>query len=428
MTATVGSPADEVAAAVDEQVLVGLVLEAVRIPSVTPHETAFAEWAANRMEEGPWDRVRLVEAEPGRPNVYAEAGASGGRSLVLAGHLDTVHAEDWVREWSGTERADPFAGHIVDGEIWARGATDQKAGVCSIIEAARAVDRAGYRLAGPLTGLLVCDEESGQPGSGLSVGMRAAVPHLFAGPDQPPDFAIYTEPTTGAIYTAQMGFLIADITLAGRSAYFGTPELGVDALRAGHSLLSRLWDRDETLRRGAAHDLLGERFLLVTSVESGGNIAVPGEFRLSLIQKLLPGDDLDEEADALRGIAAEVSDDHGVSAEVVFSAPRDHPVGGTPDEVGDDHPGVLALMESIEHTTGTRPRIEGAPYWSEKPLLRAAGIPGVYFAPGDIATCHTPFERLPIQELISATRTLAHFVASWCGVEQARRGRPEEEQ
>ena len=428
MSSPAGSPADEVAAAVDEEGLVRLVLEAVRIPSITPDETAFAVWARNRMEEGSWDRVRLVEAEPGRPNVYAEAGRTGGRSLVLAGHLDTVHVDDWVGEWGGTERADPFAGHIVDGEIWARGVTDQKAGICSIIEAVRAVDRAGYRLAGPLTGLLVCDEESGQPGSGLSVGMRAAVSHLFGDPVRVPDFAIYTEPTTGAVYTAQMGFLIADITLAGRSAYFGTPEMGVDALRAGHSLLSRLWDHDENLRKGAAHDLLGERFLLVTSVGSGGNIAVPGTFRLSLIQKLLPGDDLDDAAGALRGIAAKVSADHGVSAEVVFSAPRDHRVGGTPDEVPADHPGVRALMESIEHTTGTSARIEGAPYWSEKPLLRAAGIPGVYFSPGDIANCHTPFERLPIQELVSATRTLAHFVASWCGVEQAGRGRPEEEQ
>ncbi len=428
MTASVRSPADEIAAAVDEEELVGLVLEAVRIPSVTPHETAFAEWAGSRMEEGPWDRVRLVEAEPGRPNVYAELGQAEGRSLVLAGHLDTVHADDWVREWSGTDRADPFAGKIIDGEIWARGVTDQKAGVCSIIEVARAVDRAGYRLAGPLTGLLVCDEESGQPGSGLSVGMRAAVSHLFNGSGRAPDFAIYTEPTTGAIYTAQMGFLIADVTLSGKSAYFGTPELGVDALRAGHALLSELWDRNETLRTGEAHELLGERFLLVTHAESGGNIAVPGEFRLSLIQKLLPGDDLNHHADALRDIAANVADGHGVSADVVFSAPRDHGVGGTPDEVPPDHPGVRSLMDSIEHTTGGRARIEGAPYWSEKPLLRAAGIPGVYFAPGDIATCHTPFERLPIQELISATRTLAHFVASWCGVEQAARGRPEEEQ
>lgn len=428
MRTMVRSPAEVIAAAVDEEKLVGSVLEAVRIPSVTPHETAFAGWVRDQLGDGPWNSVRLVEAEPGRPNVYAEAGRARGRSLVLAGHLDTVHADDWVREWSGTNRADPFSGTIVDGEIWARGVTDQKAGVCSIIEAVRAVDRAGYRLAGPLTALLVCDEESGQPGSGLSIGMRAAVSHLFDGPDQAPDFAIYTEPTTGAVYTAQMGFLIADITLAGRSAYFGTPELGVDALRAGHSLLTELWDRNEALRRGAGHDLLGGRFLLVTSVESGGNIAVPGDFRLSLIQKLLPGDDLDRQADALRDVAAKVADDHGVSAQVVFSAPRDHRVGGTPDEVPADHPGVRALMESIEHITGRRARIEGAPYWSEKPLLRAAGIPGVYFAPGDIATCHTPFERLPIQELISATRTLAHFVASWCGVEQAGRGRPEEEQ
>ena len=113
--------------------------------------------------------------------------------------------DDWDREWAGTDRADPFAGHVVDGEIWARGATDQKAGVCSIIEAVRAVDRAGYRLAGPLTGVLVCDEESGQPGSGLSVGMRAAVSHLFDSPGPVPEFAIYTEPTTGAIYTRPDG-------------------------------------------------------------------------------------------------------------------------------------------------------------------------------------------------------------------------------
>ena len=173
-----------------------------------------------------------------------------------------------------------------------------------------------------MIGLFVCDEESGQPGSGLSLGMRAAVAELFEGAEQLPAFAVYTEPTTGAIYTAQMGFLIADITLVGRSAYFGTPHLGVDALRAGHALLSALWEYDETLRTGEAHRLLGERFLLVTRVGSGGNIAVPGRFELSLIQKLLPGDDLDAAARALREVTGRVCEESGVSAEVVFSAPR----------------------------------------------------------------------------------------------------------
>ena len=414
--------ADRVADAVDREALVRLVLEAVRIPSVTPHEVAFAGWVSEQLATGTWNGVRLEEAEPGRPNVYAATGGSAGRSLVLAGHLDTVHADDWIREWAGSDRADPFAGHVVEGEIWARGVTDQKAGICSIIEAVRAVGRAGYRLAGPLTGLFVCDEESGQPGSGLSIGMRAAVSHLFSDPGRVPDFAIYTEPTTGAVYTAQMGFLIADVTLSGRSAYFGTPELGIDALRAGHYLLSELWDHDETLRAGTPHTLLDHRFLLVTGLEAGGNIAVPGEFRLSLIQKLLPGDDLDRQADLLRRIVETVSENHGLTADVAFSAPRDHRVGGTPDEVAPDHPGVSELVNSIERTTGRPARIEGAPYWSEKPLLRAAGIPGVYFAAGDIANCHTPFERLPIEELVSATRSLAHFVVSWCGVEEAGKG------
>ncbi len=416
------SAPDRVAEAVDQQGLVGLVLEAVRIPSITPHEADFAGWVGKQLAAESWRNVRVEEVEPGRPNVYAKAGGSAGRSLVLAGHLDTVHADDWIREWAGSDQADPFAGHITEGEIRARGVTDQKAGICSIIEVVRAVGRAGYRLAGPLAGVFVCDEESGQPGSGLSIGMRAAASQLFPDPARTPDFAIYTEPTTGAIYTAQMGFLIADITLSGKSAYFGTPEQGIDALRAGHSLLAKLWTHDEELRAAPPHNLLGRRFLLVTGVQSGGNIAVPGDFRLSLIQKALPGDDLDLQADILRRITTKVSDHHGVSADVAFTAPRDHRVGGTPDEVSPDHPGVSELMKSIERTTGERARIEGAPYWSEKPLLRAAGIPGVYFAAGDIANCHTPFERLSIEELTSATRALAHFVASWCGVEETEKG------
>lgn len=413
--------ATTVAAAVDEGALVKLAREAVGIPSVTPHEADFAEWVKTRLEEGGWNEVSLFEAEPGRPNVLAVGGDrhGGGRSLMLAGHLDTVHADDWTREWAGTDRADPFVAHVIDGEMWARGVTDQKGGICSVIEAVRAVHRAGFRPQGEVTGLFVCDEESGQPGSGLSVGMRAAVRELWGGGREAPDFAIYTEPTTGAIYTAQMGFLIADITLAGRSAYFGTPELGVDALAAGHALLSALWSYNETLGEGEAHPLLGERFLLVTGVESGGNIAVPGDFRLSLIQKLLPGDDLDAAALALREITGGISEQFGVTGEVAFSAPRDHPVGGTPDEIPADHPAVCELAGAIRRTTGQSARIRGAPYWSEKPLLRAAGIPGVYFAAGDIATCHTPFERLPIDHFVSATRTLAYFIAAWCGVEEA---------
>ena len=409
-------PAAIVADAIDAQSLVDLVVAAVGVPSVTPDEAPFARWVRDELARGGWDEIELRDAEPGRPNVYAASGAGDGRSLVLAGHLDTVHGDDWAAHWEGTDRADPFAARLVDGEIWGRGAADLKGGICTIIEVLRAVRRAGFRLRGRVDGLFVCDEESGQPGCGLSAGMRAAVRDRFADAGETPDFAIYAEPTNAAVYTAQMGFLIAEITLTGRSAYFGTPEQGVDALRAGHALLAALWEHDRALRAGDAHDLLGGRFLLVTHVRAGESIAVPERFELSLIRKLLPGDDLDRAAEALRGIAARTACEFGVAQDVRFTAPRDHPVGGTPDEVPADHPGVAALARSIRATTGTDARIEGAPYWSEKPLLHAVGIPGVYFAAGDIACCHTAFERLPVDQLVAAARTLAHFVVSWCGV------------
>ena len=411
------SAATRVASAVDGEAVTELVREATRIPSVTPNEQEFARWACRRMAESDaFDSAEIFECEPGRPNVWGTAGDGAGRSLLLAGHLDTVAVEDWSQHWAGTDREDPFGAHVIDGELWGRGVADQKAGICAIIEALRAFGRAGLRPAGRVSTLFVCDEESGQPGSGVSAGIRASVEGR-AGPRPDADFAIYTEPTTSAIYTAQMGFLIADIAYTGVSAYFGRPELGVDALRAGHRLLDRLWEHSDRLRESVpAHELLGEAFLLVTSVESGGNIAVPGRFELSLIRKILPGESLDAAATSIQSIAAEVAGEHGVECAVEFSAPRDHRFGGTPDEVPADQPGVAALARSIEAVTGEPARIEGAPYWSEKPFLRDLEIPGVYFAPGDISNCHTPFERLAIDELVTATRTLAHFIAQWCGV------------
>ncbi|MYL08016.1 MAG: M20 family metallopeptidase, partial [Acidimicrobiia bacterium] len=313
----------------------------------------------------------------------------------------------------------PFAASIIDREIWGRGSADQKAGICAILEALRAIGRSGCRPRGSVTALFVSDEESGQPSSGVSAGMKAALADGTIQHDQPPDFVVYTEPTTSAIYTAQMGFLIADITLTGQSAYFGRPELGVDALRAGHRLLTALWEHSESLRTQPAHPLIGEAFLLVTEVRSGESIAVPGRFNLSLIRKVLPHESLDAAAQSIRDITARVAADNGVEASVEFTAPRDHPLGGTPDETPAEHPAVQALGASITAITGNAPRIEAAPYWSEKSFLSAIGVPGVYFAPGDISHAHTPFERVEIDELVAATRTLAHFVASWCGLEPA---------
>ena len=423
MTSSISSSPSELASAaadaVDPTALVESLRSAIAIPSVTSNEGDFAAWVHKQLNTTAWDKTELALFGDNRANVYARVG-NAGPSVVLAGHLDTVHAHDWTSHWAGTDRADPYGAQIIENEIWGRGSADQKAGVCAILEALRAIHRTGHRPKGTVQALFVSDEESGQPNSGISAGMKHALATNQISTQQLPDFLIYTEPTTSAIYTAQMGFCIADITLTGKSAYFGRPELGIDALKAGHQLLSALWAHSEALRQQPAHHLIGEAFLLITEVHAGESIAVPGKFQLSLIRKVLPHENLDEVSVAIRNITAEVAEAHGVQSTVDFTAPRDHLVGGTADETDVDHPAVQALGNSISAVTGNAPRIEAAPYWSEKSFLSALGIPGVYFAAGDIAHAHTPHERVHIDELVAATRTLAHFVASWCGLEPAQ--------
>ncbi len=62
--------------------------------------------------------------------------------LLLLGHLDVVPVEPGT-EGAWTHR--PFAGRVMDGYVWGRGAMDDKAGVLGALEAAEDLVRAGFR-------------------------------------------------------------------------------------------------------------------------------------------------------------------------------------------------------------------------------------------------------------------------------------------
>ena len=108
--------------------------------------------------------------------------------------------------------------------------------------------------------------------------------------------AIYVEPTMLDVYVAHMGFFVCDIRVTGKSAYFGVPELGVDALKGAHAVLDALWRYSDELSAGESHALVGSGFVLPTGIQGGGYIAVPGECTISLIAKIPPGVRLDDGA------------------------------------------------------------------------------------------------------------------------------------
>jgi acetylornithine deacetylase len=409
--------------AVDGDAAVQWLRAAVQTPSITGNEMAFAALVASELETCGADEVHVEEVLPDRPIVWSVTrGAGGGPSVMLAGHLDTVRVDGWADRWRGTEREDPFSGAIVDGAVWGRGSGDLKAGITTAVAALRSLQRSGTSLRGDVITVWVCDEESGEPGLGRSVGMRAVAERLGTDVIPSVDFAIYLEPTGLAVYAAQIGFSIAEISLEGRSAYFGRPEEGVDALRAGHAVLSALWECDAELRSRPAHALLGSPALLVTEARAGGYIAVPGSCKLTVIRTLVPPEELSQAATEIEAVVRRAIEGTGVHATMTFPAGRDHPVGGLPAQTDPQGPGVQALRDAVRAIAPDRAVVGGAPYWSEMSYLHAAGIPCVYWAPGDILNCHTSEEHVDVDELLDGVRALSLFLTDYCGFGRTRGG------
>lgn len=413
----------------DDRDALDLLRAAVATPSVTGEEAAYARLVAAQLE-AVVDHVQIDEFAPGRANVCARWGgvASGDDTapaprggVLFAGHLDTVHVRGWEEHWAGTERESPFSAAIVDGAVWGRGVGDLKAGISAVVAALRLIRRAALEPAAPVTVLGVADEESGEVGSGTSEGMRRALAQAGAGRmELAADFAVYVEPTTLQVYTAHMGFFVVEIRLTGKTAYFGTPELGVDALRGAEEVLGALYRYDAVLQAGAPDDLIGSPFVLTTGITSGGYIAVPGEARISVVRKLVPGEDLSTARDDIDRVIRDAVGDPRIVVDTDYPAGRDHPVGGTPFVTDPSLVPITTLQAAVRETKPDRGAIDAAPYWSEGPFLaNELGIPTVYCAPGDIRNCHTFDEHVDIDEYLAAVTIYANFIADFCGLRRA---------
>jgi acetylornithine deacetylase/succinyl-diaminopimelate desuccinylase-like protein len=101
--------------------------------------------------------VQRFEPTPGRASLVARIQGTdpAAPSLCLMGHTDVVpvNPEGWTR--------DPFAGELVDGEVWGRGAIDMLNLTASMAVAFRSLARGGFRPRGDLIYFAVADEESG---------------------------------------------------------------------------------------------------------------------------------------------------------------------------------------------------------------------------------------------------------------------------
>src|SRR5688572_19515903 len=136
--------------------------EYLAIPSISalPQHQAdvrrCAEWCGDEMRRIGLQNVRLFET-PGNPIVYGDwLGASGAPTILFYGHYD-VQPVDPLNLWESP----PFEATVRDGEIYARGAADDKGQVFMHFKAVEAYLKQNGRLPVNLKIILEGEEEVG---------------------------------------------------------------------------------------------------------------------------------------------------------------------------------------------------------------------------------------------------------------------------
>jgi acetylornithine deacetylase len=349
----------------------------------------------------------------GRPQMAATfAGAGGGRSLLLNGHIDVVPSDPRER-WT----SDPNRAEMRDGNLYGRGTCDMKGGVACMVFAAEILARLGVRLRGDLVVNTVTDEESSGAGGLAAVrhGVRA-------------DAGIVPEPTAFEIWVACRGSLTPTITVEGRP---GHAEMAQPHWRDGGAVnaiekmgllleavgrLRREWDG----RPDKRHPHLSPGTIVPVKVR-GGEWAVtyPASCALTCEVMYLPanadsegwGRDVQAEIEAWIEAAARTDPwlaEHPPQIEWTLDIP--------PAEVDPAHPIVAAVARGSE-TAGQPAPLGGLDSWFDAATFtRFAGTPSIGYGPRSLAWGHTIDEYVPVDDLVVCAQALALAAVDFCGV------------
>jgi acetylornithine deacetylase len=348
----------------------------------------------------------------GRPQLVARfAGAGGGRSLLLNGHIDVVSGEPKER-WTD----DPNTPVVRGGNLYGRGACDMKGGVAAMVLAAEMLARLGVRLAGDLIVNTITDEESTGAGGIASVahGVRA-------------DAGIVPEPTAFEVWIACRGSVYPTITVEGRP---GHAELrqphwrdggAVNAIEKAQVVLDAIARLREEWRTRAdlQHPYLSPPDMVPTLMRAGEwSVTYPSSCTITSAVLFPPA-----LADA-EGYGSRVRDDVQTWVERACAADpwlAEHPPSFEwaadipPMEIPPGDP-IVETVLAASADVGEPSRRGGLDSWYDGATYTlSAATPSVAFGPRSIAWGHTIDEYVPVDDLVRCAQAIALAAVRFCG-------------
>lgn len=429
--------------------------EFLRIPSVSTDSSRreavreAAEFVARQLREAGMGRVEIFPTE-GHPIVYGERIEDAGKPTVLIyGHYD-VQPVDPEHLWESP----PFEPAIRGGEIYARGAADDKGQVFIHFKSAEAFVKSRGRLPVNVKFLIEGEEEIGSPnldpfiethrdllradavmisdtamfargvpsiGYGLrglvyaQIDVEGAAGDLhsgsFGGAAPNPAFALVhilaqMKDSSGRVTIPGFYDDVEELTERERQEWASLPfdeeayrkDLGVEALEGeeGYTPLERLWARPTFEVNGLLSGFTGE----------GAKTVLPAAAMAKVSLRLVPKQDYRRIEDAFEAYVKSLA-----PPSVRVRVTRMH--GGKPWVASLDHPALVAAAAALEKGFGKRPifQREGGSIPVVATFSDLLKVPSVLMGIGlPDENAHAPNEKLDLANFYDGIRSAAYFL------------------
>ncbi len=319
-----------------------------------------------------------------------------GPVIALNAHGDVVApGEGWSQ--------DPYAGDIVDGWMYGRGAAVSKSDFATYAFALKALQDTDAKLNGAVELHFTYDEEAGG-----AIGPKWLIEEGIS----KPDYAISAGFSYGVI-TCHNGCLHLEVEVKGKSAHAAKPDTGHDALEAATGILAAIYDHRSLLsERTSAIAGIGSPQLNVGLIEGGINTnVVPDRVSLRLDRRLIPEEDAgDVEADMRVLISRAAMGRQGIeiAVERIMLAEPLRPVGDVERLAG-------VVQKHASAVLGEEIPQAGVPLYTDARHYTAHGIPTILYGAGprsiEDANAHRADERLPVHLLHDAAAVIALSIA-----------------
>lgn len=372
--------------------LISFARRLVQTPSLPGHEAEVAGLVKAEMARLGFDEVTTDSVG----NVMGHVRGGDGPVLMFNGHMDHVAPGD-LAGWSHP----PYAGDLVEGELWGRGSVDMKGPLAAMIYAAGLAKQYNLSLPGDLMVACVVMEEVG--GLGTQALVRRTRPRA----------AVVGEPSGGWLMRGHRGRVELAVHVTGRSVHASAPEQGVNP----HYVLARFLTRLETFLM-AQDPVFGSSCVAPTlyrTDQTSANVT-PRQAQLTLDWRNVPGETPDQIIARLSSLLAECLAP-GAEGQVRLARERFTTYTGHAEDLPSafpsfalpaDHPLLCTAQRVLTEVKGRHVPVGIWHFATDGGYLMAAGVPTVGFGPGDPALAHTKRERMPIGALVAG---LAGYMA-----------------